>query len=307
MTATLPLVSVVMPSLNQRRFIETAIDSVLTQNYRPLELVVIDGRSTDGTQEALRRYGDRVRWVSEPDHGQVHALNKGFQMAKGELIGWLNADDAYLPGAISAAAAYLLEQPEVDLVYGDGDHIDETGRAIGPYPTEPFSLARLRETCFICQPATLFRRRLFDTVGLLDERLNCSMDYDYWVRIAKRGRVAYLPHRLAQSRLHPAAKTARLQREHQRASIEVVRRYFGSVPASWLCAYATAVVEPWVPSRHGWQRVCFAGGVTVVAILGVAPGERAPASRCPPRLVRVAPKRAPAAHPGIAGAGRPTF
>jgi hypothetical protein len=103
-------------------------------------------------------------------------------------------------------------------------------------------------------------------VGLLDERLNCSMDYDYWIRIATGGRdVAYLPRRLAQSRLHPASKTIRLRREHQRASIELVRRYFGSVPPSWLCAYATAVVEPWVPRRHRWQRVCFAGAVTVVA------------------------------------------
>src|SRR5262245_55495613 len=210
--ADLPRVSVVMPSLNQGRFIRTAIDSVLDQKYPDLELLVIDGQSTDDTLAVLRSYGDRIRWVSEPDAGQVPALNKGFRMASGEVIGWLNADDLYVAGAVAAAVAYLEQDPEVDLVYGDADHIDEAGADLAPYPTEPFSFARLRYTCYICQPAAFFRRRVLDTVGLLDERLNCSMDYDYWIRIAQHGQVGYLSTRLAQSRLHPAAKTSLLRR-----------------------------------------------------------------------------------------------
>jgi glycosyltransferase involved in cell wall biosynthesis len=260
-----PLVSIVMPSLNQRRFIGGAIESVLSQDYQPLELVVVDGQSVDGTLETLQGYGDRIRWVSERDAGQAAAINKGFRLARGEVIGWLNSDDVFVPGGIAAAVAYLVEHPEVDLVYGDADHIDVEGRVIAPYPTEPFTAARLQETCFICQPAAFFRRRVFDTIGVLDERLTCSMDYDYWIRIARRGRIGYVPRRLAQSRLHPETKTSRLRRQAQRESIEIVRLHFGTVPPSWLCAYATAVVESRMARGTGWRKGCFAVAVTLVS------------------------------------------
>lgn len=262
-----PSVSVVMPSLNQAGFIRQSIESVLRQEYGgAIELIVVDGRSTDGTIEILRSYGQRIRWVSEPDGGQTPAINKGFRMATGEIIGWLNADDLYLPGAVSAGVDYLEAHRDIDLVYGDADHIDGDGAVVAPYPTESFSLARLRETCFICQPAVFFRRRIFDRVGFLDEHYNSSMDYEYWVRIARHGSIAYHPVRLAQSRLHPGAKTSRLRLEHQRLSIELVKQHFGSVPPSWLCAYAGAVVERWLPRRTRWQRACFLAAVTLVSV-----------------------------------------
>jgi glycosyltransferase involved in cell wall biosynthesis len=265
-TTQFPPVSVVTPSLNQAAFIKATIDSVLAQNYQPIEIVIVDGQSTDGTLAILHGYGTRVRWVSGSDAGQTPAINKGFRMATGEIIGWLNADDLYLPGAVAQAVAFLKSHPAVDLVYGDADHIDEGGRVIAPYPTEPFRWQRLHETCFICQPAVFFRRRVFDVVGFLDERLNCSMDYDYWIRIAQHCAMGYIPERLAQSRLHAGAKTARFRIEHQRASIDIVKRHFDTVPASWLCAYATAVVERWVPRRTVWQKRCFAWLVTAVSI-----------------------------------------
>jgi glycosyltransferase involved in cell wall biosynthesis len=255
-----------MPSLNQAEFVRDSIDSVLAQDYAPIELIVVDGRSTDGTVDILRSYGDRLRWVSEPDGGQTPAINKGFRMARGEVIGWLNADDLYLPGAVRTGVEYLEAHPEVDLVYGAADHIDGAGRVIAPYPTEPFNLARLRETCFICQPAVFFRRRVFERDGFLDEHYNSSMDYEYWVRIAHQGTVAYHPVRLAQSRLHPGAKTLRLRVEHQRLSVELVKRHFGSVPPSWLCAYAGARVERWLPRRTRSQRACFLAAVTLVSL-----------------------------------------
>jgi glycosyltransferase involved in cell wall biosynthesis len=263
--SSFPLVSVVMPSLNQAEFIRDSLDSVLNQDYAPLELIVVDGRSTDGTVDILRSYGDRLRWVSESDGGQTPAINKGFRMATGEIIGWLNADDLYLPGAVRTGVDFLARNRNADLVYGDADHIDRDGRFIAPYPTEPFSVSRLKETCFICQPAVFFRRRVFDRVGFLDEYYTSAMDYDYWVRVAQRSEVAYFPVRLAQSRLHPEAKTFRLRLEHQRLSVEVVKRHFGLVPPSWLCVYASAVVEPWLPRRNRWQRACFMVAVTMVA------------------------------------------
>jgi glycosyltransferase involved in cell wall biosynthesis len=260
-----PLVSVVMPSLNQAKFIRDAIDSVLNQDYTPIELIVVDGRSTDGTVDIIKSYGDRFRWVSESDGGQTPAINKGFRMATGEIIGWLNADDLYLPGAVRTGVEFLARHQSLDLVYGDADHIDGDGRFIASYPTEPFSIARLRETCFICQPAVFFKRRVFERVGFLDEYFSSAMDYEYWVRIAQRSEVAHCPIRLAQSRLHLEAKTFRLRLEHQRLSVEVAKRHFGVVPPSWLCAYASAVVEPWLPRGNRWQRACFMVAVTMVA------------------------------------------
>jgi glycosyltransferase involved in cell wall biosynthesis len=261
-----PLVSVVMPSLNQAEFIRDSIDSVLHQDYAPIELIVVDGRSSDDTVRILSSYRDRLRWVSEFDGGQTAAINKGFRMATGEIIGWLNADDLYLPGAVRTAVEFLAQHRSADLVYGEADHIDRNGHIIAPYPTEPFSLSRLHQTCFICQPTVFFRRGVFDRVGLLDEHFSSAMDYEYWVRVAHSGEIGYCAVRLAQSRLHPEAKTFRLRLEHQRLSIEVVRRYFGEVPASWLCAYASAAVEPWVPRRTRWQRVCFVTAVSLVAV-----------------------------------------
>jgi glycosyltransferase involved in cell wall biosynthesis len=263
--AAQPLVSVVMPSLNQAEFIRNSIDSVLNQDYVPIELIVIDGRSSDGTVDILKDYDDRLRWVSESDGGQTPAINKGFRMATGEIIGWLNADDLYLPGAVRTSVEFLAQRESADLVYGDADHIDRDGRLIAPYPTEPFSLSRLQQTCFICQPAVFFRRRVFDRVGILDEYFSSAMDYEYWVRVAQRGEIVYCPVRLAQSRLHREAKTIRLRLEHQRLAVEVVRRHFGKVPASWLCAYANAVVEPWLPRRTRWQRASFMVAVSVIA------------------------------------------
>src|SRR5438128_8552250 len=124
----LPLVSIVTPSYNQGRFIEDTIRSVLAQDYPNLEYIVVDGGSTDHTLDVLRRYEGRLRWVSEPDRGQSEAINKGFRMARGEIVSWLNSDDTYVPGAIGKAVAHLGARPEVVMVYGEGYLLDEGGR-----------------------------------------------------------------------------------------------------------------------------------------------------------------------------------
>jgi glycosyltransferase involved in cell wall biosynthesis len=259
-------VSIVTPSLNQAPFLGAAIESVLSQDYPRIEYLVVDGGSTDGTVDILRGHGGRLRWLSEPDAGQTAAVNKGFRLTTGEIIGWLNSDDLYVPGAVRAAVTYLDQHPDIDVVYGDADHIDGAGRIVDAYPTEPFDLGRLRETCFICQPAAFFRRRLIDRVGLLDESLYCGMDYEFWIRAGRRGRLGYLPVRLALSRLHSGAKTVREYALHQRTSIEIVRRHFGRVPASWLCAYAGAVVAPWAPRRTALGRGLYLAAVSMLSV-----------------------------------------
>jgi glycosyltransferase involved in cell wall biosynthesis len=259
-------VSVVTPSLNQAPFLETAIESVLGQDYPEIDYLVVDGGSADGTLDILRRHAGRLRWLSEPDRGQTAAVNKGFRLTSGEVIGWLNSDDLYLPGAVRAAVSYLDEHPDIDVVYGDADHIDGDGRIVEAYPTEPFDLGRLRETCFICQPAAFFRRRLIDRVGLLDESLYCGMDYEFCIRAGREGRIGYLPVRLALSRLHSGAKTVREYALHQRTSMDIVHRHFGGVPASWLCAYAGALVAPWVSRRTALGRGLYVAAVSLLSI-----------------------------------------
>ncbi len=126
-------VSVVTPCFNPGKHLAATIQSVLSQDYPHVEYLVMDAGSTDGTLDLLRSFGDRVRWISEPDHGQADAINRGFSRATGQILAWLNADDTYAPGAIGAAAKFLSEQPGVAMVYGNADFIDADGNLIGPW------------------------------------------------------------------------------------------------------------------------------------------------------------------------------
>jgi glycosyltransferase involved in cell wall biosynthesis len=208
-TPDLPLVSIVTPSFNQGRFIEQTIQSVLAQDYPNLEYVVVDGGSTDQTLDILRRYEGRLRWVSEPDGGQSEAINKGFRMARGDIVAWLNSDDTYLAGAVSKAVAHLQAHPEVALIYGEGYLMDEAGHVTRRFPaTEPFNLWRLVHfSDYILQQTVFWRRWVFDTVGMLDESLHYGMDWDFWIRVAKRFEVAYIPEFLGNLREYATAKT----------------------------------------------------------------------------------------------------
>jgi hypothetical protein len=197
--------------LNQGRYIRRAIDSVLGQRYPHIEYLVVDGGSTDGTLDILRDYGDRVRWVSEPDRGQTHAINKGFRRARGEIVAWLNSDDAYLEDAVEVGAAALRDSSSIGLVYGRGRVLDEQDRTVGPFPgTEPFSLYRLLYCLdFILQPTTFFRRAALERVGFLDESLEFAMDWDLWIRLAAEADVLFVDRELAYTREYEATKTSR--------------------------------------------------------------------------------------------------
>ncbi|WP_438394106.1 glycosyltransferase family 2 protein [Caballeronia sp. DA-9] len=237
-------VSVVTPSYNQGQFIERTLQSVASQTGAEIEHVVFDGGSTDSTVSVLKAFKPPVRWVSKKDKGQTDAVNQGIAATDGEIIGWLNSDDVYYPGAIAKVVAFFEQHPEIDVVYGLADHIDLEDHAFEAYPIEDWDLDRLKETCFICQPALFFRRRVVDQHGPLDESLNYCMDYGYWLRLGKVGvRFALLREKLAGSRLYADNKTLGARIKVHAEINDMFVKLFGTVPDRWLFNYAHAVVE----------------------------------------------------------------
>ena len=230
--------SIVTPSYNGRRFLDRAAASILSQSGDfSLEWVVVDGGSTDGTLEFLRGVNDpRLRWVSEPDRGQSHAINKGLALAGGDVVAWLNADDVYAPGALAAVAAAFEANPAAAWLAGRCEVIDAAGRAIRPAVVryKERSLRRytyralLREN-FVSQPAVFWRRDFGASVGPLDESLHWTMDYDLWLRMGRRADPLRLLDRvLAQFRLHPASKTGKVDRRQFDEQYAVACRYLGA-------------------------------------------------------------------------------
>jgi len=293
----LPLVSIVTPSLNQGRFIADTIESIRVQDYPRIEHIVVDGGSRDETLKILARCSGQLTWISEPDEGQTSAINRGFRMASGQILSWLNADDVLLPGAVTAVVDAFRSDSQAMMLYGDGELIDADGRKLWPFRfTEPFHLRRLIEVSdFILQPTAFVRREALESVGFLDERLNWCMDWELWIRIGLHLPVRYLPVPLARVRLHPDTKTSRggvrkvlemyrVLRRHTRrrlppilvihgggALYRLACRAVGCVPDRWRLEPGTGrplSSVPWVShmldriletGRLPWERRCATG------------------------------------------------
>lgn len=232
MNKEFPLISIITPSLNQGMYIEENIKSVIDQKYPNFEHIIIDGGSTDGTIDILKKYNHLV-WVSEKDGGQSEAINKGFKRARGEIIGWVNSDDCYEPGAFFAVVAELDRVHGKYIVSGDCSVIDGRGDRVG-YCKGRFSdhedLIKYWDRDYtIPQPSVFFYRDILDEFGYLDEKLHYGMDYEFWLRISKHCKIHYIEKPLAKMRVHGRAKSGPGYEVFEREWFRVSKRYWGSL------------------------------------------------------------------------------
>jgi glycosyltransferase involved in cell wall biosynthesis len=269
--------SIITPSFNQGTFIRETIESVLGQEgHFNLDYIVVDGGSTDNSAEIIRHYesliderkwpvrclGIRYRWISEKDRGQTDAIVKGFGMAEGTILSWLNSDDTLLSGALSTVMERFLEAPSTGIVYGKVRYVDGESRVVGEVDTGPTDHERLAVLNEICQPGAFFRRSEYDAAGGLDPSLQYVMDHDLWIRITLRGAPAFLPEFLASYRLHGESKTAAQRHAvaFQRETVGILLRHFAWAPLNRVYACCNARV------RSGFLK-----GVPGAAWLAISP------------------------------------
>lgn len=222
---TFPRVSVVTPSFNSVQFIERTIQSVQRQDYPNIDHIIIDGGSTDGTLDILKRY-PHLRWISEPDRGQSDALNKGFRLAEGEIIGWLNADDTYNPGAVSEAVTYLTRHLATAMVYSNCNVIDEHDYVTYHWVAPSFDLARELYAHSLPQQTAFFRREALHDVGLVDPDLHYIMDWDLFLRLGHRYIIGYVDATWANFRICAGTKTTTQPRRFWEEALSMFERFF---------------------------------------------------------------------------------
>jgi glycosyltransferase involved in cell wall biosynthesis len=223
---SLPKISLVTCSYQQGKFLDATLRSVLDQRYPALEYIVIDGGSRDESVSVIERHAPHLaHWVSEKDRGQTHALQKGFERATGEILGWLCSDDLLLPGALETVGRFFDEHPDVDFVYGDALWIDAQGQYIRPKKEMDWNkFVFLFDFNFIAQPSCFWRRSLHDKAGGLQEKWNLNMDSDLWLRFAQHAKPHYLPGYFSGVRDYPEQKTRALRPEGNKEWNQLVAR-----------------------------------------------------------------------------------
>lgn len=263
------IISIVTPSFNQGEFIDKTILSVISQSgdfY--IDYIIMDGLSTDNSVNIIKKYsniylkselvmidsnlsyrkingldnistqclGISFRWFSEKDNGQTHAINKGWRLATGSIIAWLNSDDIYMPNTFEKITT-LLHKADTVAVYGIGLHIDIQDRVLEFYPIETYSQNRLIDYCFICQPTVFLKRRILNSVGYLNESLDYCMDYEYWLRVSKNYSFYFLQDILACTRIHENTKTSQNFNVHQEI-VKMQKSTVGRVSNHWIYYYS---------------------------------------------------------------------
>lgn len=232
---TWPKISIVTPSFNQGVYLEKTIRSVLLQGYPNLEYIIIDGGSTDQSVDIIKKYESLIDfWVSEKDRGQSHAINKGLKKATGELFGWLNSDDYYLPGVLFKFAKAYLESPSSGAFYGQGHKVDVNGNIIYTPVLKTINYENLFKWCEdynFMQPSCLFTKNSWINCGPLDENIHIALDVDFWIRIAKHYPFVKIDESLSFATTHPNAKTTALKNQMY-ADLAVVYAKHGELDAA---------------------------------------------------------------------------
>ena len=213
MQSLLQKISIVVPSFQQGKFIERTLQSIIAQEYPNVEIILMDGGSSDDTLAIVEKYkAFLAHIVSAPDEGQSDAIVKGFALASGEIISWLNSDDTYKPGTLKYVGDYFLKHPSVDFVYGNRDIIDENDQVIGRRRQPDFNLGVMMYAHIIVpQMSAFWKKHLYDQSGGIDKHLVFSMDYDLFIKMAKISSPVHLPLTLANFRIHGASKTTNLE------------------------------------------------------------------------------------------------
>ena len=230
-----PRITIITPSFNQAQFIERTVRSVLEQTGDfDLEYLVLDGASTDGTLQILRRYQDRLTWSSAPDNGQVDAINKGLRAATGEIVGWVNSDDILMPGALAKVARAFTAYPEAEWLHGRCEIIDVDDQPIRrwisaykDFRARRHSFENLLTENYVSQMTTFWRRGVHAEIGYLDESLKLAFDYEFWLRLAKRGAPAYLEDCIACFRWYETSKSGANYSSQFAEDLAVASRYSG--------------------------------------------------------------------------------
>jgi glycosyltransferase involved in cell wall biosynthesis len=238
--------SVVVPNLNNARFIEHTLNSLASQGADDLDVVIVDGGSTDGSVEIIERWARQhgARWLSEPDEGQAQAINKGFRMATGDVVTWINSDDLAAPGAIRRVVAEFSADPSLDFLWGVCLEIDADGRPLRILnPTVVYDLSKLRVMRnFVPQPASWYRRSVFGRFGLLDEGYHYSFDYEFFLRLAGHCNARFIPQVLAEFRIHPSSKTGSSAISFLREETRAFRAHGGR----WASPFTLELIKNWL-------------------------------------------------------------
>jgi glycosyltransferase involved in cell wall biosynthesis len=273
-----PLVTIVTPSYNQGHFIRATIESVLSQNYPHIEYIIMDGGSKDETAAVAAEYSSRLKFISEKDRGQSHAINKGFRMAQGEVISWLNSDDTILAGAVEHAVCAFERRPELGAVYGEGYQIDYDGAIKCRFPaTEPFNLWKLVYLSdYVLQQTLYFRKQVIEELGYIDESLHWGMDWDILIRIGKRYAMEYVPEYMGCLREYGEAKSFSGGHKRFRELAMILRRH-GDLryPPGYftygLDTYQKLLCD-WIPSSKLRKVIGYATHVLIARIIREAQG-----------------------------------
>ncbi len=225
-------ISIITPSYNQAHFIERTIESILGQKYPDLEYIVMDGKSSDGTVDILKKYSDHIIWKSEKDSGQSEAINKGLRMATGDIVAFLNSDDTYEPGALQKVADFFKNNPDIKWAYGKCRIVDENDVEIRKPITwyknlllRKYSYKKLLSENFISQPATFWRREIHKDIGYIDEKEHYTMDYEFWLRLGKKYPAGVINDYLADFRMYDTSKSGSLSNPQFKDELRIAKSY----------------------------------------------------------------------------------